>query len=532
MRAAPWCCSPAGRTPPSASPGRCSASPMSRPSASSYGQRHAVELECRANVIAAAAHAVPEVGQAAGEDHLLDLSLLGQISDTALTDERAIEMNEDGLPNTFVPGRNLLFLTFAGTVAYRRGLNVLVGGMCETDFSGYPDCRDNTLKALQVAISLGLDAPMTIETPLMWFDKAQTWAPHRSDWAARRWSSWWPSTPTPATWATARGATSGATAAACARPATCAVTATTPGCIPDGRVAPGGASGMMRVPKACHRVAPHEPLDPLAGHRRRRPAVLVRGRLQPAGRPARRHRARLRAGGRAVPLPPRAACCGRPKPSRAPTPRRRRRCAPPAPQALAACDHARAASWGRRGDHQPATGRGDPGRDPRADPVATAGAEAAALAAEAGRQRHHPGLRRRQFNERCQRYNSAVGQFPTWLLAGLFRFRPARHTLGRGPAADPETECKSNPAPSSAQPEQRRARSAAAAGPRSRRGRHEGRAARAADRPDQPARVRAWREETARVAEAEQIRIDTESWVAPAACPGSNCCWPGWAACR
>jgi 7-cyano-7-deazaguanine synthase len=141
-----------------------------------YGQRHAVELECRDKVREQIRTRFPKWGKRLGDDHLLDLSLLGQISDTALTDERAIEMQDGGLPNTFVPGRNLLFLTFAATVAYRRGLNVLVGGMCETDFSGYPDCRDNTLKALQVALSLGLDAPMTIETPLMWFDKAQTWA--------------------------------------------------------------------------------------------------------------------------------------------------------------------------------------------------------------------------------------------------------------------------------------------------------------------------------------------------------------------
>ena len=106
---------------------------------------------------------------------VLDLALLGQISDTALTDVRAIELNAQGLPNTFVPGRNLMFCTFAAAVAYRRGASVLVGGMCETDYSGYPDCRDNTLKALQVAISLGLAAPMTIETPLMWRTKAQTW---------------------------------------------------------------------------------------------------------------------------------------------------------------------------------------------------------------------------------------------------------------------------------------------------------------------------------------------------------------------
>jgi 7-cyano-7-deazaguanine synthase len=110
-----------------------------------------------------------------GADHLLDLSLLGQLSDTALTSEREIELQANGLPNTFVPGRNLLFLTFAATLAYRRSASVLVGGMCETDFSGYPDCRDNTLKAAQVALSLGLDAPMTIETPLMFIDKAATW---------------------------------------------------------------------------------------------------------------------------------------------------------------------------------------------------------------------------------------------------------------------------------------------------------------------------------------------------------------------
>ena len=107
---------------------------------------------------------------------MLDLALLGQISDTALTAERAIELQSDGLPNTFVPGRNLLFLTFAAAVAYRRGLGVLVGGMCETDYSGYPDCRDNTMKAMQVALSLGLDRPLTVETPLMFLTKAQTWA--------------------------------------------------------------------------------------------------------------------------------------------------------------------------------------------------------------------------------------------------------------------------------------------------------------------------------------------------------------------
>jgi 7-cyano-7-deazaguanine synthase len=141
-----------------------------------YGQRHAVELDCRLAVRAQLHAQFPQWAHRLGDDHLIDLSLLGQISDTALTHEREIEVQAGGLPNTFVPARNLLFFTFAATVAYRRSLNVLVGGMCETDFSGYPDCRDNTLKALQVALSLGLDAPMTIETPLMWLTKAQTWA--------------------------------------------------------------------------------------------------------------------------------------------------------------------------------------------------------------------------------------------------------------------------------------------------------------------------------------------------------------------
>jgi 7-cyano-7-deazaguanine synthase len=141
-----------------------------------YGQRHVVELESRLAVRAQMHAQFPAWRERLGDDHLLDLSLLGQLSDTALTDARAIEMQNNGLPNTFVPGRNLLFFGFAATVAYRRGLNVLVGGMCETDFSGYPDCRDNTLKALQVALSLGMDTKMTIETPLMWLDKAQTWS--------------------------------------------------------------------------------------------------------------------------------------------------------------------------------------------------------------------------------------------------------------------------------------------------------------------------------------------------------------------
>ena len=140
-----------------------------------YGQRHVVEMECRVTVLAQLRQRFPAWAAKLGEDHVLDLSLLGQISDTALTQDKAIEMQAIGLPNTFVPGRNLLFFNFAAALAYRRDLQVVVGGMCETDYSGYPDCRDNTLKALQVALSLGLDGPMVIETPLMWLDKAATW---------------------------------------------------------------------------------------------------------------------------------------------------------------------------------------------------------------------------------------------------------------------------------------------------------------------------------------------------------------------
>ncbi len=141
-----------------------------------YGQRHRVELDCRGRVRQGISEVFPLWAGRLANDHLLDLRLLAQISDSALTEPRAIEMQASGLPNTFVAGRNLLFFSFAATIAYRRNLSVLVGGMCETDYSGYPDCRDNTLKALQVALSLGMATPMTIETPLMWLDKARTWA--------------------------------------------------------------------------------------------------------------------------------------------------------------------------------------------------------------------------------------------------------------------------------------------------------------------------------------------------------------------
>lgn len=141
-----------------------------------YGQRHAIELEMRSPLLQRLAALFPDWSGRMGPDHLIDLSMLGQLSETALTRETTIAMQANGLPNTFVPGRNLLFLTVAATVAYRRGLTALVGGMCETDFSGYPDCRDDTLKALQVALNLGMDARFRLETPLMWLDKGQTWA--------------------------------------------------------------------------------------------------------------------------------------------------------------------------------------------------------------------------------------------------------------------------------------------------------------------------------------------------------------------
>ena len=141
-----------------------------------YGQRHRVELDCRAVVRDRLAQQFPAWSQRLGPDHLLKIDVLGQISDTALTSDAEIALRSDGLPNTFVPGRNLLLLTLAAALAYRRDLSVLVGGMCETDYSGYPDCRDRTMKAMQQALTLGTDRPFVIETPLMWLDKAATWA--------------------------------------------------------------------------------------------------------------------------------------------------------------------------------------------------------------------------------------------------------------------------------------------------------------------------------------------------------------------
>ncbi len=137
-----------------------------------YSQRHRVELDVRPTLRTKLDALWP--GRL-GPDHMIDLTALGALSATAMTREVAIETDAKGLPNTFVPGRNLLFFTFAAALAHRRGLRHLVGGMCETDFSGYPDCRDDTLKAMQVALNLGMDARFIVETPLMWRDKAATW---------------------------------------------------------------------------------------------------------------------------------------------------------------------------------------------------------------------------------------------------------------------------------------------------------------------------------------------------------------------
>ena len=140
-----------------------------------YGQRHAIELTVRPSILQTMRTLDPNWATRLGEDHVLDLSVLGKLSETALTRDSDIALQANGLPNTFVPGRNLIFLTLAAALAYRRGISVLVGGMCETDYSGYPDCRDETLRALQSALRLGMSTQLQIETPLMWLDKAATW---------------------------------------------------------------------------------------------------------------------------------------------------------------------------------------------------------------------------------------------------------------------------------------------------------------------------------------------------------------------
>ncbi len=139
----------------------------------SYGQRHAVEMQCRAPIRAALARTHANLGP----DHVIDIAAgLAALGATALTSDAPIETGPGGLPTTFVPGRNLLLLTYAAALAWRRGLRRIVGGMCETDFSGYPDCRDDTIKAMQLALNLGMQRRFVLETPLMWLDKQQTWA--------------------------------------------------------------------------------------------------------------------------------------------------------------------------------------------------------------------------------------------------------------------------------------------------------------------------------------------------------------------
>lgn len=141
-----------------------------------YGQRHRVELECRPRILDRLAQAFPMWAPRLGPDHTVSVGALNEISDSALTRDAEIAMDASGLPTTFVPGRNLIFLCFAAALAYRRHIRHIVAGMCETDFSGYPDCRDDTLKAMQVALSLGMERRFVLHTPLMWIDQAATWA--------------------------------------------------------------------------------------------------------------------------------------------------------------------------------------------------------------------------------------------------------------------------------------------------------------------------------------------------------------------
>ncbi len=140
-----------------------------------YGQRHNIEMSVRAPVREALRAGFPAWADKLGEDHVIDLAVLGQVSESALTRESEITLAASGLPTTFVPGRNLVFLTFAAMLAYRRGARHIIGGMCETDFSGYPDCRDDSVKAMQLALNTGMGTNFVLHTPLMWIDKAQTW---------------------------------------------------------------------------------------------------------------------------------------------------------------------------------------------------------------------------------------------------------------------------------------------------------------------------------------------------------------------
>lgn len=141
-----------------------------------YGQRHDIEMTVRPRIRERLSAFNPDWKARLGSDHVVDLDALGQISETALTRNAQIEIAADGLPTTFVPGRNLIFFSFAGALAYRRGIKHIVAGMCETDYSGYPDCRDDAIKAMQLALNLGMDRRFVLHTPLMWIDKAATFA--------------------------------------------------------------------------------------------------------------------------------------------------------------------------------------------------------------------------------------------------------------------------------------------------------------------------------------------------------------------
>src|SRR3954469_15131948 len=141
-----------------------------------YGQRHRIELDCRLSLLSDIRARFPDWAARLGEDVVVSVDAIGALSNTALTREVEMKMGEDGLPNTFVPGRNLIFLAFAAALAYRRGLKHIVTGVCETDYSGYPDCRDDTIKAMQLALNLGMDRRFVLHTPLMWIDKAGTFA--------------------------------------------------------------------------------------------------------------------------------------------------------------------------------------------------------------------------------------------------------------------------------------------------------------------------------------------------------------------
>ncbi len=141
-----------------------------------YGQRHSVEMTCRRRIRDKIVGVLPQTKDRLGEDHVLDLSVLGEMSETALTRDREIELGRSGLPSTFVPGRNIVFFTFAAALAYRRQIFDLVGGMCETDYSGYPDCRDETIKSVAETLSLGMDERFHIHTPLMWLSKSESWS--------------------------------------------------------------------------------------------------------------------------------------------------------------------------------------------------------------------------------------------------------------------------------------------------------------------------------------------------------------------